>query len=181
MSLQPQEYLVEALYDAPAEFTADDTTGFVVEVLTGTTLVLGEPVQQPEIIEVYSAPPTGGGYDRVEVLAFTKQGPLAVVATGASEFPIAGGTFLIESFAARVVDPPLGSAVVMDILKNDVSIFTIPANKPSIAAGARTAVVTMPTNVMLANGDYIEVHIDSVGSTSPGATLTASLRLSRIG
>lgn len=181
MTSVPSDFIIEAYPDAPVEIEEAGLTAYDMIVEFGNVEAFGLSAQQPEIIEVFSMPPVGGGYNRTEVLAFTKQGPLTVVTSGASEFPIAGGNFLLESFAARVITPPTGSSIVLDILKNNVSVFSVPGNRPTIAASSNTAVTTLPSNIMFADGDYLEVQIVSVGSTTPGVTLTASVRLTRIG
>lgn len=180
-AVQPEEFFVEVLQDVAAERADAGVSGYDVIVEFGNVFVSGSPIVQPEIVEVFSMPPVGGGIDRVEVLPFTRQGNLSVTSTG-FEFPIAGGNFLLESIAARVSgSAPVGSSIVLDILKNNVSIFSTPGNRPTIAAGTRDAVTTIPTGVMFASGDYIEVIIVAVGSTTPGSDLVASVRLARIG
>lgn len=178
----PMDYVIESLDQDPVELINLGEGWAVEEVGFGTSLVLGEAVQQPEVVEVFSAPPVGGGYYRTEVLAFTKMGTLTVI-TGSStaEFPIAGGQFLLSSIAARVVTPPTGGPIILDVLKDNASIFTNSADRPTIAAGANNAVTNLPANVMFADGDFVEVQIVQVGSTTPGTTLTASLRVTRIG
>jgi hypothetical protein len=151
-----------------------------VEILLADGVISSAlPASYPGV-EIAAYPPSGGGYDRVEVLSFTKQGPLTVV-TDSSEFPIAGGTFMLSSIAAHVSVVPTGSPVILDVLKNDVSIFAVPGDRPTIAAGASDAVIGDFGSVMLVDGDYLEVIIAAVGSTTPGETLVASIRLSRIG
>lgn len=167
---------VEVLQENPIEMDVKEMVVFI-----SNTTVTGQ-VAVPEVVEVAIVPPAGGGYDRVEVLPFSAKGPLVPTpADTSSEFPIMGGNFLLESFAARVVVAPVGAPIVLDILKNNVSIFTNPADRPSIAAGSKNAVTTIPASTMFADGDYIEVIIVSVGSTTPGETLTAAVRLTRIG
>lgn len=180
MTSMPQEFLIEALYDGDNTEASDESTEYDIVIEVGNVYVEGFVAQQPEIIEVFSEPPVGGGYTRIEVLAFTKQGTLALVTNG-SEFPIMGGLFVLDSVAGRVVTPPTGSSVILDILKNGVSVFASPGDRPTIASGQNNAVTTIPEGFMFADGDYLEINIVQVGSTVPGETLTAAVRLARIG
>lgn len=177
-SVPPEAIVLEILTDAPVDATTVDSTQ-TVEVSVGTIFTTGEP-QQPEVVEVPEYPPLGGGYYHAEVLPFTAQGNLAVTMEPA-QFPIPSGSYRIKSIAGRVVTAPTGSSVVVDIRKNGVSIFSNPALRPTISPGQNSAVVGDYGMVMLAGGDYIEVMITAVGSTTPGKTLVVSVRLERVG
>lgn len=180
MTVVPTDYFVEILEDAPVSLIDLAQNRYDVFVEFGSVYIPNLIAEQAEIIEVFSLPPVGGGYLRIEVLAFTKQGALSIT-TNASEFPIAGGIFTLDSVAARVVVPPTGSSVILDILKNGTSVFTNPADRPTIQSGANNASTTLPAGIMFADGDYLEINIVAVGSTTPGDTLTAAVRLARVG
>lgn len=180
MTSQPSdEYVLEFLIqDSPVLTPVEsETVDFEIEI--GNVTLTGE-IAVPEIIEVFSEPPVGGGYDRVEVLPFTKQGILGITPTG-SEFPIMGGVYTLESIAGRASIPPGGSDIIVDILKNNVSIFTNPADRPTIAEGTNNAVIGDFGTVTFVDGDFVEVLIVQVGSAAPGENLVMSIRLARIG
>jgi hypothetical protein len=151
-----------------------------VEVYTADGVVSSLIPAQYPLIEVATYPPVGGGIDRVEAVPFTKQGVLTVT-TSSGQYPIAGGTFNIDSIVARVVTPPTGAAIILNVLKDGVSIFPTNASRPTIAPGSNVAVVGAWTPTMLADGDFLGVTIAQVGSTFAGDTLVASVRLVRIG
>lgn len=76
---------------------------------------------------------------------------------------------------------PTGSMIVLDVLKNGVSIFT---NKPRIDIGSFTTLVPpsgMPDQAIIggsvnfAQGDLLTVKIDQVGSTTAGTNLKAQI------
>jgi hypothetical protein len=154
-------------------------SGSDVVVEVGNVLVEGHPVT-PEVVEVASYPPVGGGAYRIEVLPFTKMGTLNPILEG-MEFPIAGGVFLLTTVAGRIREVATGSPVVLDLLKNGVSIFSNPVDRPTIQPGLHNLVATIPPGIMFADGDYLELNIVSVGSTTPGVDLVVSVRLTRIG
>lgn len=178
-SLPPERYVVEVLTQAPATVTKTGQSSSDIEVEIGSISTTGE-LGVAEVIEVATYPPVGGGYHRVEVLPFTRQGTLTISPAG-SEFPIAGGTFQLESIAGRVTTPSQGSPIIFDVLKNGVSVFADPADRPQIEPGQNVSVIGEILPTMFAEGDYVEVIIVAVGSTFPGANLVVSIRLTRIG
>ena len=101
--------------------------------------------------------------------------------TGAGTFRIyndTGHTLKIQSVRATLGTAPTGSSAIIDVHKNGTTIFTTQANRPTIAASGNTSgKVTNHDVTSLANGDYLTVDIDQVGSTIPGADLTVSVWL----
>ena len=116
----------------------------------------------------------------VEPHTFSSTGPLAAAA-GKSRIYLESG-YAVETVRAAVNTSPTGagSAVTVDVNKNGVSIYSNPADLPSIAAGSNTATGNAAAGVELAQGDYLTVDIDTVGSTDPGADLTVTVRLRKI-
>lgn len=174
MSLAPPEYLVEILEEQPTTITEVEGGGaeFLVEISNST--VIGEPAV-PEIIEVAIVPPTGSGIRQIETVPFTKQGLLTTVPSN-TEFPIGPGAYTVASISARCGTAPVGQDVILHFKKNDVlqTVITIPA-------GSQNATVGDYSSVMLAEGDYIEVIIQQIGTTFPGENLVVSIRLERVG
>jgi len=72
----------------------------------------------------------------------------------------------------KVKTAPTGSAVIVDILKNGATIFS---TKPQIAAGATEGSVTSFSVGTCAADDTLQINIDQVGSTTPGADLSVEL------
>ena len=175
----PEQYIIEFDVDLPVEKVESDSASYDFIIEVGNTTITGEPAV-PEIIEVFAVPPVGGGVDRVETIPFTRQGALSVGGQN-SEFPIVGAIYELETIAARVSIPSAGSSIILDIFQNDVSIFSNPAHRPTIAAGQNLAVVTVPSGVVFDDGDWLEVGSVQVGSTTPGSNLVMSIRLTRIG
>lgn len=170
------EYLVEVLDEGPITTAVSLDTAIDVIVEFANTVTEGSPAE-PEVIEIPAYPPLP--VLTRELLVFTHQGPL-VVKTGTAQVPIHGGTFSIDSVSARVGSAPTGSNVVVDIKKNGVSIYSTPANRPTIIAGTNQAVVGTHDSVSLTDGDYLTVDIVSIGSTVPGSDLVVSNGLNRV-
>lgn len=112
-------------------------------------------------------------------LPFSHGGDL-LVKVGTSHVPIVGGTFAIDSVAAMVNTAPTGAAVILDVNRNDVSIYPTPANRPTIAPGSRVAAVGQHVAASLTDGDFLSVDIDQVGSGVAGADLVLMVRLRSI-
>lgn len=76
---------------------------------------------------------------------------------------------------------PSGSTLIVDVKKNGTSIFaTTTTNRPTITAGAFTALGGTPDTTALAAGDYLTVDVLQVGSGTPGADLTVTVQLQRV-
>lgn len=179
MTAEPLDnFLVEVLEEQPTTINTTDSSGSEVIVELAKANIVGQPIT-PELIEVAIVPPVGSGVRFIENIPFTRQGPLSTSDIPA-EYPIGPGQYTIESISARVGVAPTGSSVVIDILKNDISIFDTIGDQPTISAGQQNAVVGTYDPVMLAEGDWIEVTIDQVGSVTPGETLVVSIRLERL-
>lgn len=114
-----------------------------------------------------------------EVLPFSVSGTLTVK-VGANRFPIAGGTFQIQTVAAMVGTAPTGASVIVDVNKNGSTLFTTQANRPTIAVSTNSATVGTFTATTVTTGDYITVDVDQIGSTVAGSDLTVVIRLQRI-
>lgn len=118
-------------------------------------------------------PPGPQGYSGTQPV-FSRPGLLAPM-DGDTSFPVERpGTIAFTRAFAKV--PPVGSPIVVDIKKNGVSIFATNADKPTILPGQNTDLGN-PSITSLVQGDYIDVSIDSVGSTFPGAGLTVAITI----
>ena len=84
----------------------------------------------------------------------------------------------ITSVRASVGSAPAGAAVIVDVKKNGVTVFTTQANRPQIAAGANTSgKVTAIDVTRLAAGDFLTVDVAQVGSATPGSDLVVQVSL----
>jgi hypothetical protein len=105
-------------------------------------------------------------------IPYTKTGILTVTA-GALRFPIYKNTTILGTIAT-VNTAPQGFPIIIDILKNGSSIYTTTNNRPTIPIGGFMSQTPYPTpDVTTAIlGDYIQVNILQVGSTTAGSDLT---------
>lgn len=79
----------------------------------------------------------------------------------------------IEGEAGFLETVSAGAAVIVDILKNGVSIYTV---KPQFAAGATALTAGTLATTALAAGDRVTFKVTQIGSTTPGARMRFTLK-----
>lgn len=88
-----------------------------------------------------------------------------------------GRTWTILAVRVTVGTAPTGGStgVRVDVNKNGSSIFGSSSAQPTIAPGTNTAKVTSFATDTVADGDYLTVDVDNVGSTNPGEDLVVQV------
>lgn len=77
----------------------------------------------------------------------------------------------VEVFV-RVITAPTGADLQLDINKNGTTLWGVTqANRPIITAAGTTDSVTTFDTTTAADGDYLTVDVDQIGSTVAGADL----------
>lgn len=112
---------------------------------------------------------TAGAKGNGTPLLWGYKGTLATVAAAQRIYVEAAGA--LASIRASVNAAPAGSAITVDVLKNGVSILG--GTPITIAAGAFVVLVNNTTAFVA--GDYFQVAITAVGSTTAGSDLTVQL------
>lgn len=97
------------------------------------------------------------------------QGGVLVTGLGSFKLPFTVDAQLVDVKCAVGV-APVGAAIIVDVNKNGTSIYPTSA-KPQIAAGSVVGAAAAPDTTAMAEGDYLTVDIDQVGSTTPGEDL----------
>ena len=105
----------------------------------------------------------------------TVPGVLAVADGELRLYNRTGSTLTINEVFICVNTAPVGSAIIVDIHKNETTIFTNQAHRPQIAAGEYTGYTTTIDVSSWANGDYLKVNVDAIGSGTPGSNLTVHI------
>jgi hypothetical protein len=101
--------------------------------------------------------------------SFSYSGALAAV-VGAGHLPVpVNGT--ITAVRASVGTAPTGAAVIVDVKKNDSTVFTTTANRPTIASGTTDSGAAVPDVTSVSAGDRISVDIAQTGTTVAGSDL----------
>lgn len=102
----------------------------------------------------------------------TVEGQLSVGANPLKIPNILGLPLFISQVYLIVDTAPTGAAIIVDVHKDGVTIFTVQANRPQIAAAAYSGNTTTIDDDEWANGEYLTMEIDQVGSTIAGSDLT---------
>jgi hypothetical protein len=117
---------------------------------------------------------TGWIYANEFVLPFSIQGALSVGVTGRKQriYNRTGSPWTIVGVQLWVNTAPVGATATLQVNKNGASAFTI-----SVATTVQGSSSPSATNIAVADGDYLDVDVTAVGSTTPGsdATLTLSV------
>ncbi|KRT69320.1 MAG: prophage MuMc02, head decoration protein [candidate division NC10 bacterium CSP1-5] len=96
-----------------------------------------------------------------------------VVTTGKLRFyNETGRTLTISKVKLAVDTAPVGAAIIVDVHKNGVTVFTTQSNRPQIAAAANEGESTTIEVPSWADGDYLTVDVDQIGSSTAGSDLT---------
>ncbi|MDL4812825.1 hypothetical protein [Actinomadura opuntiae] len=117
----------------------------------------------------------GGAGGAPSILPFSVTGILSVRAGTARVYNDTGRPLTLGTVRASAAVAPAGQALIVDVLLNGTSIYTTPANRPTIAAGAVTGTGGTPGVTTWAPGDYLTVDIVQVGTTTPGSDLTVTV------
>jgi hypothetical protein len=147
----------------------------VIVDVTTTPISILPPVATTVLIEI-TAPGGFNGGMGIEAFPFSRS--TLFVSTGGIPLPL-DGSYTLESYTLACGTAPTGAAIILDVNKNGVSLFTTQANRPTIPAGSLNGTVTMPNITTFVAGDKITVDIDQVGSSVAGANLDLVLRLRR--
>ena len=89
-----------------------------------------------------------------------------------------GRTRTIVSARASVGTAPTGASLIVDVHKNGTTIFGTQANRPTIAVSTNTNKSTGHTVTTWADGEYLTVDVDQVGSTVAGSDLAVTVEWS---
>lgn len=111
-------------------------------------------------------------------LAYSIGGTLTVQTGAFRIYNDTGRTMTIKSVRTSVGTAPTGASLIADVNKNGTTIFSTQANRPTIAASGNTSGSVTNMNVTSwANGEYITVDIDQIGSTIAGADFVFQMEL----
>jgi hypothetical protein len=102
---------------------------------------------------------------------FTFEGTLLVVSGKVRIYNKLGTTMTISQVFIAVNTAPAGAAVIVDVHKNGITIFTDQIHRPQIADGQNTGFTTTIDIATLADGDYLTTDIDQIGNASDTLTV----------
>ena len=111
----------------------------------------------------------------VRMMTFATEGTLAASIGKIRISNDFGETFTITKVKLSVSTAPTGSTIIVDVNKNDTTLFTTQSNRPAISTSAFSGQSTTIQNNSFADGDYLTFDIDQIGSTIAGAYLTVQI------
>lgn len=88
---------------------------------------------------------------------------------------LTGRTLNISQVFCEVGTAPTGNDIVVDINKNDVTIFTDQANRPRILAGSNSGYTTAVDISSWYANEYLTMDIDEIGSIIVGSNLVVTV------
>lgn len=106
---------------------------------------------------------------------FTREGIVAATAGTLRIYNKTGKTVTIARVWACADTAPTGQAMIIDVHKDGTTIFTNQAHRAQIAAAANygdSTDIDVPT---WADGSYLTLDVDQIGSTVPGSNLTVAV------
>lgn len=114
------------------------------------------------------------------IYTFSKTNTTLAVEAGLHRFyNDTGKTWTIQYIRATVGVAPTGASLIVDVNRDGTTVFTTQANRPTIAASANSSGKVTNMNVTtVADGSYLTVDIDQVGSTIAGGALTVQVGVS---
>lgn len=86
-----------------------------------------------------------------------------------------GRTLTIVGAWVAANTAPTTQAILADVNKNGTTIFTTQANRPTTTVGNGGGLSAAPDVTSLADGDYLTVDIDQVGTGTAGADVTVGV------
>lgn len=118
-----------------------------------------------------NVPALAGGSTTSQAL-FTAEGVLVVNSGALRIYNHMGVTKTIIGVYLSVSTPPIDASILVDIHKNGTTIFTTQSNRPAITSGNDTGNSTTIQVPSWANGEYLTMDIDQIGSGTAGSNLT---------
>jgi hypothetical protein len=111
---------------------------------------------------------------RIEPYAFSYNGAVtAKVGTSKLVMATAG---VIESVSVHANTAPTVATLIVDVNRNDVTIYGTQGNRPTVAIGAKTATGGAASNGTFAAGDVLSVDVDQPGTNTADVTVLVRYR-----
>lgn len=123
---------------------------------------------------------TASGTTLYNQALFANEGDLTVSSNPLRIYNNFGGSRTITKVQLSVGTAPVGSAIIVDINKNGTTIFTTQANRPQIAASANSGSSTTIDVPNWAEGEYLTMDVDQIGSSTAGSNLVVHVVYSSV-
>lgn len=115
----------------------------------------------------------------LESVTFTKSGTLTTTTGATRWYNDTGATRTLVSTRGSVGTAPTGADILVDINVNGASVWaSTQGNRITIAAGTNTDEGGAFDTATIADGSFVTVDIDQIGSGTAGSDLTVTLWMS---
>lgn len=141
----------------------------------------GNTGTQADFLLAERGPAGPAGLAGVSPPPFGKAGPLVVGVGGVRWYNDTGQTLNVVAVRATVGVVPTGAPIIVDVNRNDVTVFGTQANRPTIPVSSKTSARVLPAAMSVttvAAGQYLSADVDQVGSTVAGSDLFVAVTLS---
>lgn len=118
---------------------------------------------------------SSGSYTPNSQAVFSVEGTVSTGSGSLRIYNTLGRTVTISKVFLGVGTAPTGDSIIVDCNNSGTTIFTNQANRPVITAGNNTGFTTTIDIPAWADGEYLTIDRDSVGSSIPGSDLTAHI------
>jgi hypothetical protein len=122
----------------------------------------------------------GGTSATIKEIVFTSNGTLSVAPGVTRVSNTMGLSFHATKVLISVNTAPAVQAIIVDVHKGGVTIFTNQAHRPQIAAGAYTGETTTIDLPDWDDDNYYTVDVDQVGTGTPGSDLTVHITIEQV-
>lgn len=147
-------------------------------VIANDTFVHDGKLWRALVDGVGTAPTAGASWAEVSPVKRSKElawaGAVAVAAGTMRVYNDDGAARTIEKVRVSAATAPTGADLIVDVHKGGTTIFTTQANRPKVVAGANTG-TAVPDVTAWADGEYLTLDFDQVGSTVPGSDVVVSV------
>jgi hypothetical protein len=109
---------------------------------------------------------------------WSRVGDITVVSSNLRWYNRTGRTRVIHGAWVGAGTPPTGADIIVDLFKNGTTIFTTQTNRPRVLGGTNGGTLAVPDDQTFADGDYLTVSVDQIGSATPGADVTVGIVVS---
>lgn len=106
---------------------------------------------------------------------FTREGAVTATAGTLRIYNSLGMTLTINKVWVCANTAPTGQAMIIDIHKDGTTIFTNQAHRPQVAAGANYGSTTDIDVATWADGSYLTMDVDQIGSGDVGSDVTVGV------
>jgi len=158
-----------SILDSATDFTATDVEGALAEI------------QSDNEAHVVAADPHTGYVKETERLFLADFSKAGVLTTGTGTFRWyndSGVTLTFREVRISAGTAPTGAAILVDVNNNGTTVFSTQSNRPTIAISGNTGTTTTFNDTTIADGEYLTIDIDQIGSTIAGSDLTVQVWMS---